>query len=163
MAARERPDTYLPAALTDIRPAATNDIYDIYALNCKAFVESWSVMALGMWQERGDDLDVWYDADGKLAAYYLGQDVLDEVHIMQVAVAPQFRRQGLGSRLMQHEVERKRKAGMSQMLLEVRDSNRAAQQLYISLGFQIVGRRDGYYAPLENHPPEDALLMSFSL
>ncbi len=162
MAARETSDTYLPASLTDIRPAGTSDIYDIYMLNCKSFIESWSVMALGMWQERGDDLDVWYDTDGNLAAYYLGQDVLDEVHIMQLAVAPQFRRQGLGSRLMQYEIERKRKADMREMLLEVRASNRAAQKLYTALGFKLVGRRDGYYAPLENHPPEDALLMRFT-
>jgi len=166
MSARQTPDKSFPSGLiapelTDIRPATTADIYAIYKLNCVSFVESWSVMALGMWQERGDDLDVCYDKDGNLAAYYLGQDVLDEVHIMQLAVAPQFRRHGLGSRMMQYEIARKHATGMKQMLLEVRASNRAAQQLYTSLGFKTVGRRQGYYAPVDGLPPEDALLMNF--
>jgi len=163
MSARQTPDEDFPEGLADIRQATTADIYDVYQLNCACFIESWSVMALGLWQERGDTLDVWYDTDGKLAAYYLGQDVLDEVHIMQIAVAPEFRREGLGRRLMQYEIERKRDAGMGSMHLEVRASNRAAQKLYASLGFQQVGRRIDYYTPVEGLPAEDALLMSFRI
>lgn len=162
MSALQTPDD-LPSSLTDIRPATTSDIYDVYMLNCASFIEAWSVMALGLWQERGDTLDVWYDKDSRLAAYYLGQDVLDEVHIMQIAVAQELRRAGLGRRLMQHEIRRKREAGMASMHLEVRESNRAAQGLYASLGFEAVGRRKGYYAPFEQHPAEDAVLMCFRL
>jgi len=168
MSARQTPDAHLlanlpTAELADIRSATTADIYAIYKLNCASFVESWSVMALGMWQERDDDLDVCYDKDGNLAAYYLGQDVLDEVHIMQLAVAPKFQRQGLGSWMMRYEIERKRNAGMKKMLLEVRASNHAAQQLYTSLGFKSDGCRESYYASVDGLPPEDALLMSFTL
>gem|GEM_PF-1244597 len=163
VSAQQTPDVDMSASLADIRRAVTNDIYDIYMLNCASFVEAWSVMALGMWQERGDTLDVWYSHDGRLAAYYLGQDVLDEVHIMQIAVAPEFRLSGLGRRLMQYEIERKRAAGMASMHLEVRASNRAAQKLYTSLGFETVGRRNAYYAAFDNHPAEDAILMSFNL
>jgi len=163
MSARQTTDDDIAASLADIRPAGTNDIYDIYKLNCDAFVEAWSVMALGMWQERGDTLDVWYNKDGKLAAYYLAQDVLDEVHIMQIAVAPECRCEGVAHRLMQYEIERKREAGMASMHLEVRASNRAAQKLYASLGFQQVGQRIDYYTPVEGLPAEDALLMSFRL
>ncbi|MDQ6986606.1 MAG: hypothetical protein Q9M25_02235 [Mariprofundaceae bacterium] len=91
MAARES-DASTPGSsmhrprLQAIRPATTADIYAVYKLNCQSFSEAWSVMALGMWQERGDDLDVCYDENNCLAAYYLAQDVLDEVHIMQIAV-----------------------------------------------------------------------------
>jgi len=120
-------------------------------------------MALGMWQERGDDLDVWYDENNKLAAYYLAQDVLDEVHIMQLAVIPSLRRSGLGQRLMQYEIERKRSKGMAVIQLEVRASNKPAQRLYASLGFEIVGQRNGYYSPTDSRPAEDALLMNFPL
>ncbi len=149
--------------LAAIRPAIVDDIYAVYMLNCQSFLEAWSVMALALWQQRGDDLDVWYTRDGELAAYYLGQNVLDEVHIMQIAVESRFRRCGLGQRLMQYEIERKREAGMKQMLLEVRCSNAMAQQLYHSLGFRVVGRRKDYYAPVHGQPAEDALLMSFKL
>ncbi|MDQ6972415.1 MAG: ribosomal protein S18-alanine N-acetyltransferase [Mariprofundaceae bacterium] len=148
--------------LQAIRPASTADIYDVYQLNREAFAESWSVMALGLWQERGDDLDVCYDSEGRLAAYYLGQDVLDEVHIMQLAVAPDYRRCGLARHLMQYKINQKRAAGKASMLLEVRAYNRAAQRLYTGLGFEIVGQRNGYYSPTqEGLLPEDALLMSF--
>jgi len=146
-----------------IRAATTLDIYAVYQLNCTSFSEAWSVMALGMWQERGDDLDVWYDENNKLAAYYLSQDVLDEVHIMQLAVDPSLRRSGLGQRLMQYEIERKRRKGMRVMQLEVRASNTAAKRLYAGLGFEIVGQRNGYYSPTESLPAEDALLMNFVL
>jgi len=146
-----------------IRAATTLDIYAVYQLNCASFSEAWSVMALGMWQERGDDLDVWYDENNKLAAYFLAQDVLDEVHIMQLAVAPSLRRSGLGQRLMQYEIERKRCKGMHVMQLEVRASNTAAQRLYSGLGFEIVGQRNGYYSPTESLPAEDAILMNFIL
>ncbi|MDX8392767.1 MAG: ribosomal protein S18-alanine N-acetyltransferase, partial [Mariprofundaceae bacterium] len=146
--------------LQAIRPADTGDIYAVYQLNCAAFSEAWSVMALGMWQQRGDDLDVCYDENNRLAAYYLGQDVLDEVHIMQIAVAPEFRRTGLGKRLMQYEIEHKCAKGMATMHLEVRASNLAAQALYQSLGFTTVGTRPNYYSPIPDKPlGEDAVLM----
>lgn len=160
MAAHPIPDT---PALLDIRPAEIDDIYAVYMLNCRSFLEAWSVMALALWQQRADDLDVWYTDDGELAAYYLGQNVLDEGHIMQIAVEPRFRRCGLGRRLMMYEIERKRAAGVTQMLLEVRCSNVAAQRLYTSLGFREVGKRTDYYAPIAGRPAEDALLMSFRL
>lgn len=163
MSALQTPDDDVTAPLANIRPATSNDIYDIYMLNCACFVEAWSVMGLGMWQERGDTLDVWYRHEGRLAAYFLGQDVLDEVHIMQIAVDPELRRAGLGRRLMQYEIQRKREAGMASMHLEVRASNRGAQRLYTSLGFEIVGQRNGYYAPREGRPAEDAMLMRFHL
>jgi len=169
MARRELPDSTADSSLSQarlqpIRPASTADIYAIYKLNCESFSEAWSVMALGMWQERGDDLDVCYDENNNLAAYYLAQDVLDEVHIMQIAVAPTFRRQGLAKRFMQYEMARKRRKGMATMLLEVRATNAAAQALYQSLGFSVVGVRKNYYSPTPETPlGEDAVLMNFSL
>jgi len=169
MAARERDASTTEASirkpqLQAIRPASTADIYAVYKLNCQSFSEAWSVMALGMWQERGDDLDVCYDENNRLAAYYLAQDVLDEVHIMQIAVAPECRRTGLAKRLMQYEIERKRRHGMASMLLEVRASNTPAQALYLSLGFTVIGTRKNYYTPTPDVPlGEDAVLMTFML
>jgi len=169
MAARERDASTTEATirkprLQSIRPATTADIYAVYKLNCQSFSEAWSVMALGMWQERGDDLDVCYDENNRLAAYYLAQDVLDEVHIMQIAVASEFRRTGLAKRLMQYEMARKRAKAMATMHLEVRASNLAAQSLYQSLGFTIIGIRKDYYSPSPDNPlGEDAVMMNFSL
>lgn len=75
----------------------------------------------------------------------------DEGEILNVAVDPGFRRQGLATALMQ--AARAQFAGA--FFLEVRESNSAARLLYESFGFQIAGRRPGYY----QSPPEAAVVM----
>jgi ribosomal-protein-alanine N-acetyltransferase len=79
----------------------------------------------------------------------------DELHIANIAVAPKFRRLGLGRRLLGHVLHRAAEKGMQSATLEVRVGNRAALSLYESYGFQEVGRRKRYYS--DNR--EDALLL----
>jgi len=155
-----KPDYDAPLQLADIRPGGRNDFQAVFELNLASFAEAWSQQAITIAFEQGCDLDVWHTNGGELAAYYLGRDVLDEVHILQLAVAPGFRRKGLASRLMRHVLEKKYREGLRHVWLEVRASNRVAQRLYAGLGFVIASRRKNYYAP---HPPEflreDALVM----
>ncbi len=157
-----------PGSLLDdmenIRPAIHEDIQAVFELNLASFAEAWSHQALMDALEHDYDLDVWHTTHGKLAAYYLGQDMLDEVHIMQLAVAPAFRRQGLGVQLTRYILNKKRREGMHYVLLEVRASNMAAQHLYIGLGFRISGIRKDYYTPRSaGFPREDALVMRYDL
>jgi len=98
-------------------------------------------------------------ADGKTAGYAGMHVVLDQGYITNIAVAPGFRRQGIGLRLLQALTERGRRGGLEELTLEVRESNTAAQALYAKLGFAIVGRRRDYYTL----PREDALLMTLFL
>ncbi len=84
--------------------------------------------------------------------------IVDEVHIANLAVHPAFRRQGLGRALLRHALEAARRSGMTSALLEVRAGNAAALALYRAFGFEVVGRRKGYYQ--DNR--EDALLMTLS-
>lgn len=79
----------------------------------------------------------------------------DELHINNLAVHPQHRRQGIARRLLAAAFEIGRKQKTKTAILEVRGSNKAAQALYESLGFKVVGARRHYYA----HPSEDALIM----
>ncbi len=157
-----RPDCETPLQLADIQPAGRSDLQAVFELNLASFAEAWSQQAITSAFEQGYNLDVWRTNGGKLAAYYLGRDVLDEVHILQLAVAPAFRRKGLASLLMRYVLEKKYREGLRHAWLEVRASNRAAQQLYAGLGFIIASRRKNYYAP---QPPEflreDALVMCF--
>ena len=140
------------------------DLQDVFELNKTTFAEAWSLQALHHAMAQGYDLDVWYAAGGRLAAYYLGRDILDEVHIMQLAVAPAFRRMGLASRLTAHVIEKKRREGLHFIWLEVRASNIAAQKLYTGLGFRISGRRKNYYTPRSAGAcREDPLVMRFDL
>jgi len=143
-----------------IRAGGLDDLAAVYRLNRICFAEAWSEDSLHAALESGFDLLVCEDA-GLLAGYILSQDILDEVHIMQVAVDPRYRRCGVARRLSRELL--RRKAAMKAMLLEVRASNRAAQGLYESLGFRRCGLRRAYYAPDTNGAREDAILMRLSL
>jgi ribosomal-protein-alanine N-acetyltransferase len=81
--------------------------------------------------------------------------VADELHVLNVATAPAFRRLGAGRALMRGALGFARERAVRLVLLEVRRSNRAAIRLYRSLGFTIMGLRSRYYAD----DGEDALEM----
>jgi len=150
--------------MENIHPAIHEDIQAVFELNLASFAEAWSHQALMDVFDHDYDLDVWYTTRGKLAAYYLGRDVLDEVHIMQLAVTPAFRRHGLGVRLTRYVLDKKHREGMRRVWLEVRASNVAAQQLYTGLGFHVSGTRKDYYTPRSaGFPREDALVMCYDL
>jgi ribosomal-protein-alanine N-acetyltransferase len=70
----------------------------------------------------------------------------DELEILNLAVSPERRRQGLGRRLLQAALRLAAKGGIVNILLEVRAGNAPAVSLYESCGFQRVGLRKGYYA-----------------
>jgi ribosomal-protein-alanine N-acetyltransferase len=143
-----------------LRKGGPADLEEIYALNVVSFSEAWSRQSLANALDTGFDFRVRRIRGGQLAAYYLGQDVLDEVHVLQLAVAPPFRRQGLASEIMREMMAEKRLLGIRRAILEVRDSNRIAQQMYKALGFSVIGRRKDYYrSPNGTRKCEDALIM----
>ena len=92
---------------------------------------------------------------GRLRAYLALRVVLDEVHVMNLAVAPGQRRRGLGRWLLGFGMRRAARAGARRALLEVRRTNAAAVALYESLGFRRTGMRPRYY----RQPEDDALLL----
>ena len=93
--------------------------------------------------------------DGEPVAYAGVWFVLDEGHITNIAVRPDRRRMGYGERVTRAMIQLSADSGMNWMTLEVRRSNKAAQELYHKLGFIDVGYRKRYY---EN--TEDALVMA---
>ncbi|AKJ03096.1 ribosomal-protein-alanine N-acetyltransferase [Archangium gephyra] len=84
--------------------------------------------------------------------------VHDEVHVLNVATAPEHRRRGVGRELMEATLAEGRARKCSLATLEVRKSNEAAINLYKSFGFRPVGVRPNYYVD-EGQPPEDAIVM----
>jgi [ribosomal protein S18]-alanine N-acetyltransferase len=91
---------------------------------------------------------------GKLCGFVSAKAVAAEWEIENVVVAAEFLRQGIADQLLQALIDQAENAGASRILLEVRESNRAARRLYEKHAFREVGRRLKYY----NHPLEDAIL-----
>ncbi len=82
-----------------------------------------------------------------------------EWEIENVVVAPEHRNHGVGIKIIQELLLEAQSAGATSVLLEVRESNLAARQLYENIGFSQQGRRRNYY----QNPTEDGLLLSFSI
>ena len=108
---------------------------------------------------RVSGIDVNLNEGKGIAGFIVARVIADEMHVNNVAVRTEFRRQGLASQLLRTVLECGRLVGARMAFLEVRDGNEAAQALYNRCGFEAVGRRRRYYG----NPVEDALLMSVSL
>lgn len=95
-------------------------------------------------------------AEGRgLVGYCIYRLAADEMHLMDVAVAPAWRRRGLARWLLRLAVARAGRDGARRAFLEVRESNQPARELYASVGFSAAGRRVGYY----REPPESAVVL----
>lgn len=95
-------------------------------------------------------------APSGLCAYGAFRMVLDEMHVMNVAVVPTERRRGIARWLLRFAMGRAARRGACRALLEVRAGNREAVALYESLGFRRLGVRREYY----REPVEDALILA---
>jgi ribosomal-protein-alanine N-acetyltransferase len=93
--------------------------------------------------------------DEEVIAYTFWRLVVDEMHILKVAVTPARRKEGIATRLLKRCFAWSAEHGAVSAHLEVRPSNVAAVALYRKLGFEVVGRRPKYYTDTR----EDALLM----
>lgn len=118
-------------------------------------VDAWSEKSVA--SELTNKLSLWLVAvDGDRVAGYVGsQTVCDETDMMNVAVTADYRRQGLGEKLVLALVEELKAIGSHCLTLEVRASNTPARTLYEKLGFLQVGCRKNYY----HNPREDALIL----
>jgi [ribosomal protein S18]-alanine N-acetyltransferase len=97
--------------------------------------------------------------DRAVAGFAMYWTVADERHLQNLAVSPAFRRRGVGDALVRHVVAEARRTDAAIVLLEVRESNEAAQRLYAAHGFVPLDRRRGYY----QDNGEDAIVMGLPL
>ena len=139
-----------------IRPMTTEDVEEVSKLERLCFPTPWSQEAFRIEVERNRCARYFVVSDNsKLIGYGGMWLVVDEAHITNIAVHPDHRRQGTGRLIMKTLIEEAVRLGMTRMTLEVRVSNKAAINLYQSLGFEKGGLRKGYYA----NDGEDALIM----
>lgn len=136
-------------------PMNESHIHQIAELEKVCFSDPWSVNAMAY--ELRNPLSTWFVAmDGEVVAGYVGsQTVMGEADMMNLAVAPDYRRKGIGQALVEKLVDDLMRKDTYCLTLEVRVSNASAIALYDKMGFVVVGKRPNYY----HHPKEDALIM----
>lgn len=140
-----------------IRPMTPEDLPAALEIERASFGTPWSRESFEeLMRAPGGRATVAAGADGAVLGYAVSLAVLDEVHLLNLAVAPAHRRRGLGAALYDETAAALRRAGARVMFLEVRPSNEAALALYRSRGLEVVGRRRRYYA--DNG--EDAIVMA---
>nr|WP_208020648.1 ribosomal protein S18-alanine N-acetyltransferase [Labedella phragmitis] len=152
-----------------MRPAAVEDLEEILALEEDTFVsDAWSrpQMASELASPHTSYLVVVDDVEGVVGyGGVLAPSGSEDADIQTIAVAPSFRRAGLGRAIMAELIGAARLAGAERVFLEVREDNPAARALYADLGFVAIGVRPHYYQPddvdaivmrLEFEPPADA-------
>lgn len=130
-------------------------VAEIAALEKACFSAPWSEKSVAA--ELENDLALWLVAlDGETVVGYVGsQSVMGWADMMNIAVHPQCRRQGVAQELVERLVAALKENDVTCLTLEVRASNEPAKALYGKLGFQQVGRRPNYY----RNPKEDALIL----
>ena len=89
----------------------------------------------------------------------IGREAAGSGEVLNLAVAPEFRRRGIGGALLEAGLAAFRRRRATEVFLEVRESNRSAQSLYLARGFRPVGQRASYY----RNPKEDALVLRLPL
>jgi ribosomal-protein-alanine N-acetyltransferase len=99
------------------------------------------------------------NSTGSIHGFVIARCALEEWEIENVVVAPDRRRSGTASQLIRELLHIARDQAAASVLLEVRESNQAARQLYEKMEFKVVGQRKDYY----RNPAEDGLLLKFSI
>jgi ribosomal-protein-alanine N-acetyltransferase len=139
------------------RLEADADVEPIVEIERASFSMPWTA-DMFRWELRNRDVSSTWVArtdDGRVMAFCCVWVILDELHINNVAVAPEFRGRGVAAALLGHVMDDAVRQGAARATLEVRRSNRAALKLYERLGFAEGGIRPNYYA----NPAEDALIL----
>ena len=143
-----------------LRPMQMDDLDAVMAIEPTIYSHPWT---------RGnfsDSLNSGYSAwvllsNQAVIGYALLMMVLDEAHLLNLSVAKQYQKQGLGRYLLEHVLKVAKQYKASNLFLEVRPSNISAIALYEKLGFSEMAVRRGYY-PAHNGR-EDAVLMGLAL
>ena len=132
-----------------------SDLDNILEISALSFAISWSKNSY--LQELSNPIAKYLVAkiDGKVVGFIGTWVVLDEAHITNIAVHPNYRNHGIASKLLEELIAHCKSLGCVAFTLEVRASNKAAKSLYMKYGFENAGVRKGYYEDNK----EDAILM----
>jgi ribosomal-protein-alanine N-acetyltransferase len=143
-----------------IRPMAESDVSDVIAVERASYQFPWSE---GIFR---DCLRVGYVCrvviiNDAVIGYGVMSVGAGEAHVLNLCISQVYRCRGVGKRLLTYLIDRGAATGMSEVFLEVRPSNTSAIRLYLSVGFEQVGMRRGYYQAVGGR--EDAAVLKLAL
>jgi ribosomal-protein-alanine N-acetyltransferase len=133
------------------------DVPAVVALDHKSFSLPWPERSFRFELTDNPASRCWVaELDGRIVGMIVVWLIVEEAHVATVATDPEYRRQGIGQRLLAFALRRLIQDGARSSFLEVRESNLAAQEMYRKFGYEVTGRRPHYYR--DNN--EDAILMN---
>jgi len=150
-----------PQELWQLWPMDERHLPQVMAIEQQAYTHPWTEGIFRDCLRVGYSAWVVANSHGEVLAYALMTMAVGEAHVLNLCTAPQQQRQGLAGFLLKHLMMVARAASVTTLLLEVRVSNLAAQQLYAGFGFNKIGQRRGYYPAFDGR--EDAYVLALSL
>jgi len=142
-----------------IKQAEPHHLSEIAQLEREIFPDPWSEHLLARKMEDPSTIFCVAEHEGQVKGYAILQLIHPEAELINIAVAPTARQQGLGRKLLETILHKTAAKQIETIHLEVRESNQAAIHLYRALGFQPVGLRKHYY----ENPREHAVLMTHQI
>lgn len=145
------------SALVELRTMTYADLPGVIAVEKRAYPHPWTLAIFR------DCLRIGYNAwvvtlDAAVIGYGIVMLSPGEAHILNICIDPEYQKKGLGRYLLRHLVNKSNNTDVDMILLEVRRSNEAAQQLYLSEGFHELGVRKAYYPAKDGR--EDAIILA---
>ncbi len=131
--------------IPSIRPYADHDLDTLVAIEQASFPNAWSREVLAEWIQRADTDCRVLEQEGRVVGFLLVVYETGGLHMVNLAVDPEFRRRGLGLSALERIDELAEERGAERVVLEVRETNLAAQLLYRKAGYRAVGIVSNYY------------------
>lgn len=144
----------------EIRAMHPTDLDRIILIEREIFLFPWSPGNFSDSIDAGYLCQVMEQAD-TIVGYGIMMMSPDEAHILTLGIAANWQKKGLGKKLLQHLIQSARNMNAKSILLDVRESNLGAAQLYQQMGFQQIATRKGYYPAMCGR--EDARVMQLLL
>lgn len=133
-----------------VREICCLDAKALTVLERACFTDAWSKEMVVATLQRRDFCGVILHLDGECVGYVLGLSLFENAEILRIAIAPDYRKRGLGALLLDAFIALVKDRGAREIFLEVRESNLAAQRLYLSRSFEKFHLRERYYSNGEN-------------
>jgi len=140
-----------------LRKMTLDDVEQVVAIDKMSFSLPWPTSSFHFELTDNPASRCWVaELDGRIAAMLVAWFIVDEIHIATIATHPDFRKQGIGKKLLSFTLQSAKDEGAVSSFLEVRESNDTALMMYRKFGYVESGRREEYY----KDNGEDAILMT---